>query len=480
MKKLVLIGLVLSMGMMAGANAQESVFEATRHQSAVLPDGADMLSLLDSNLYCHATGLLLQAKRLENKVYCFVPDTLLAPLGEGVNYAVRHRQDGDIYFTACDRHGVSRLYVAIKKGGRYKVKHLKMSGMDVEHPVFSADGKIMVFASRERKDAYGCTDLWYSIYADGEWGKPENMGPRVNTRFDEISPSIYGEFLIFASNGREQGQKSLDLYATRLMGDVVSGDTAGTLMIGTNRVQRFPEPINNNKADDFEFVYDSINACGYWLSNKDGMGLYSFSGSPDGMMLWGRITDKNGKPVSGVNVELSQDGIHVCSVKSDNTGLYTVYLRRNQMYGISFTHDGCFSVAKNMNTVSFDRNNLFAEHRLDIEMDNLPLDEPIRYDDLFEVGTSTELSTYGRNKLASLSQFLHDNPGYTVSFSLVCDVSQDRKFNEMLTAYRLVTLKGYMDIELPESVKRSYTNACSDPNGTGLSRLTVVFRRGAK
>lgn len=467
------------LGLAFAAKAQESAFLAFK-QIAVLPHGVDALSVVDSGLYCHASGVFLAAKRHWADVYCLVPDTLLASLDDGVEYAVRQSHDGDLYFTSRDRNGVSRLYVAIRKGNKYKVKRVKMNNMEVEHPVFSEDGKIMVFASRERKDGLGGSDLWYSVFADGEWGTPENMGRRVNTRYDEVSPSMYGEFLVYASNGREQNHVNLDLYATRLLGEGFSGDTAGLFMIGTQRVQRLPEPINSPVADDRELFVDTVAGCGYWLSDREGGGLYSFSGTLDGMLLWGRVLDKMYKPVVGTTIEVRQDNRLVCTVKSDTSGLYFIYLRRDQMYTFRFYSPGCFAVNKNMNTVSFDRDNLFAEQRMDVELDYLPLDEPMRYDDIFEVGTSTELSSYGCSQLDPLVQFLRDNPDYKVSFSLACDVSLDRKFNEILTAHRLVALKGYMDIKLPATTKKSYINSCSEPIASGVSRLVVVVSKEAK
>jgi hypothetical protein len=76
----------------------------------------------------------------------------------------------------------------------------------------------MVFTSN-REGGYGGFDLYYSIFANGEWGEPINMGERINTEYDEYRPILKyvnefeNNFLMFSSN-REGGKGGFDLYYT--------------------------------------------------------------------------------------------------------------------------------------------------------------------------------------------------------------------------------------------------------------------------
>jgi hypothetical protein len=78
--------------------------------------------------------------------------------------------------------------------------------------------KIMLFASN-RPGGMGGYDLYYSIFRNGNWGSPVNLGPHVNTSADEYRPRlwIHGDFsndlMIFSSN-REGGKGGFDLYFT--------------------------------------------------------------------------------------------------------------------------------------------------------------------------------------------------------------------------------------------------------------------------
>ena len=80
--------------------------------------------------------------------------------------------------------------------------------------------KLMVFTS-DRPGGFGGFDLYYSIFRDGDWTQPVNLGPKINTSSDEYRPLIgfHSEFtnlyLIFSSN-RPGGNGGYDLYFTGL------------------------------------------------------------------------------------------------------------------------------------------------------------------------------------------------------------------------------------------------------------------------
>jgi WD40-like Beta Propeller Repeat. len=78
--------------------------------------------------------------------------------------------------------------------------------------------KIMVFTSN-RPGGLGGYDLYYSILKNGKWSSPVNLGPRINTSYDEYRPVIgynpdfTNKYLMFSSN-RPGGKGGFDLYFT--------------------------------------------------------------------------------------------------------------------------------------------------------------------------------------------------------------------------------------------------------------------------
>ncbi len=77
---------------------------------------------------------------------------------------------------------------------------------------------IMIFTS-DRPGGMGGYDLYYSVYRDGKWSTPYNMGPDINTEYNEYRPLIgscpdfSNHFLLFSSD-RPSGLGGYDLYFT--------------------------------------------------------------------------------------------------------------------------------------------------------------------------------------------------------------------------------------------------------------------------
>jgi hypothetical protein len=76
--------------------------------------------------------------------------------------------------------------------------------------------KILIFTSN-RPGGLGGFDLYFSVFRNGKWSFPENMGPRINSAYDEYRPLIgnhpdfTNNFLMFSSN-RPGGKGGYDLY----------------------------------------------------------------------------------------------------------------------------------------------------------------------------------------------------------------------------------------------------------------------------
>lgn len=77
-------------------------------------------------------------------------------------------------------------------------------------------GNLLVFSS-DRLGGFGGYDLYYSIKTETGWAEPVNMGPRVNSEYDEYRPIVSehtnftNRLMIFSSN-RPGGLGGFDLY----------------------------------------------------------------------------------------------------------------------------------------------------------------------------------------------------------------------------------------------------------------------------
>lgn len=128
-----------------------------------------------------------------------------------------------IYFVSCDRtdgKGSCDIYFSEKTPfGTYSVPVNLGSPINSpwweSQPSISADGKVIYFLSN-RPGGYGGWDIWMARLDSA--GKQEviNLGPNINTRYDESSPFIHpdGVTLYFASAGHF-GMGNKDLFLSR-------------------------------------------------------------------------------------------------------------------------------------------------------------------------------------------------------------------------------------------------------------------------
>lgn len=82
-------------------------------------------------------------------------------------------------------------------------------------PAFSADGRFLYFCS-DRPGGLGGDDLYRVSVTPKGFGKPEHLGPQVNSAGNEWAPMLSGDgnVLLFSSNGRG-GAGQFDLFSAR-------------------------------------------------------------------------------------------------------------------------------------------------------------------------------------------------------------------------------------------------------------------------
>lgn len=135
--------------------------------------------------------------------------------------------DGEyIYFVQCDTEdglGDCDIYAArMDFNGKWQEIRNLGEGVNSKywdsHPFLSPDGEFLYFSSN-RSGGEGGTDIWRCrLLRNGRWGRPENLGPDINTGGDEKAPTIApnGEDLYFTSTGHP-GLGGSDLFRSTVM-----------------------------------------------------------------------------------------------------------------------------------------------------------------------------------------------------------------------------------------------------------------------
>jgi outer membrane protein OmpA-like peptidoglycan-associated protein len=129
-----------------------------------------------------------------------------------------------LFFTGCNRpDGLGRcdIYVSHKNGNGWDTPFNLGPSVNSAYwdsqPAISPDGSTLYFVSN-RPGGLGGYDIWKShLSKEGSWSTPENLGPDINTIYDENTPFIHpdGKTLYFSSNGWP-GMGNKDIFYSRI------------------------------------------------------------------------------------------------------------------------------------------------------------------------------------------------------------------------------------------------------------------------
>ncbi len=122
----------------------------------------------------------------------------------------------------------------------------------------TSDGNTMFFVSEREKGGYGHGDIYMTKREGNSWGTPVNLGPTINSPYDEIGVYIHpdGKTLFFSSNGHKT-MGGYDIF----MSYFDNGKWAEPINLGY--------PINTTH-DEIHFVLSTDKKTAYISSNRDG------------------------------------------------------------------------------------------------------------------------------------------------------------------------------------------------------------------
>ena len=250
----------------------------------------------------------------------FIPDTNVAEprfsvkqqlKGEDLFTAFGHARthDGPVAFdTEQDFAVITRNQSALDSTTEVRLSHLRLeffwkrewgwepardfpwnsSQYSCGHGTFDTEGDL-IFMS-DMPGGYGGMDLYQTRWEDGDWSRPENLGPAVNTGGNESFPHVSRSgFLYFSSDGHP-GMGGMDVFVHPL---------------GSNHVERLGTPINS-VADDFALVLDESSGNGWMSSNRDNQtdAIFSVRGKPMTGSIQISVQACDGSAVAGATVNV--------------------------------------------------------------------------------------------------------------------------------------------------------------------------------
>lgn len=376
-------------------------------------------------------------------------------LSDGDHYATGISADGKtLLFNCYDPYLSGEIYAAEYRNGAwtpmYKLNDQINTIFNETHASLSPDGKVLYFTS-DRKGGYGATDIYKSVRnSQGEWGKPVNLGPLINTPFNEECPFVTtdGSRLFFSSQGH-YNMGGFDIFYSQK-------DPEGNWLPPVNAGY----PLNSTDDDLFFFPVSNGNA-GYQSKFADKSAetqlihyhINSF-GNPARFILNGRIEIEN------PNYDPSQ--IVVCFIET--TACDTVSVK-------PLNDDGTFrqKLAAGKYRVDFsEQTNLLLSRDLDIPdyfpHSNLAFHETIAVaqareadtiyirDILFDFNTVKPLDEYNR-EIESIVTILMRYPDVTIKIGGYTDALGAEQYNIKLSAKRADAIKEILEKRIEKSLR---------------------------
>lgn len=202
-------------------------------------------------------GYWQEPEKLDDKINTSTHDACVGISADGqILYIFRTSEDmltGDLYQSEMTEDGWGKLK---KLGSDINSEAIETSAS------ISSDDRMLYFSSN-REGGYGGMDIYRVVkLPTGEWSKALNLGPTINTAYNEDSPFIHADnkTLYFSSDGH-RGMGGYDIFNSELRADGMWSEP-----------KNLGYPINT-LAHDLNFVMSSDKQTGYYASmNRNGMG----------------------------------------------------------------------------------------------------------------------------------------------------------------------------------------------------------------
>jgi outer membrane protein OmpA-like peptidoglycan-associated protein len=344
-----------------------------------------------------------------------------------------------------DDNGDGNLYSTSLEGDQWsapKKLNDNINTKEWEPSAFiSADGNILYFTSN-REGGYGGRDLYQSKkLPTGEWAKATNLGPNINTPFEEDAPFIHpdGVTLYFSSNGHKT-MGGFDIFSTNLN---ANNEWATPLNVGY--------PINSTD-DDIYYVVSPDNKRAYYSSFKQGgngekdnyMITFAEYKEPPLTLLKGVITDAYGKVPKVVDITVTDNetgeivGIYHSNSK---TGEYLFILPPGKNYNITYEADGYLFHSDNMDIAL--KTNYYVIRRA-IQLQPLVVGSKIVLNNIFFDFDKATLRQASNVELGRLFKLLKKYPGLVVEISGHTDSKGSPEYNIRLSQERAQAVVKYL------------------------------------
>ncbi|HTL80366.1 MAG TPA: OmpA family protein, partial [Bacteroidia bacterium] len=373
------------------------------------------------------------------------------PLGNNINTAgheatIGISADGQRLFIYKDDAGDGNIYTSNLMGANWmtpvKLNENINSRSWEPSACVTPDGNTLYFTSN-RPGGFGGRDIYKSVLLpNGQWAKPINLGPTVNTAYDEDCPAILadGKTLYFSSNGMNS-MGGFDIFSTVLSDD---GIWSKPVNIGY--------PVNTTD-DDVFFVPTPDDKHAFYSSanNPGGKGekdLY-FLTFPEKeetklTVLEGEITSIfGGVPANTMITVTDVETGEMMGQYAPNatTGRYVIILPSGKNYSITYEADDFLYQSDN---IDIKDTTAFQQIERPVELEPLKVGQKIVVRNIFFASGKSALQPESKAELDKLADIMIKHPLIAVQISGHTDASGPDDLNQKLSEQRAQAVADYL------------------------------------
>ena len=385
-----------------------------------------------------------------------------------------------LIFTSCGRPdglGSCDLYESRKVGERWSVPVNLGATVNAwsweSQPSLSSDGRVLYFVS-DRKGGLGGRDIYRSEKdATGKWQAAVNMGPAVNTKYDEISPFIHvnGVTLFFASNGRP-GFGGYDIYQS------IFSDNSWQQPVN------FGYPLNNHEDQFAMFITADGSRAYYALEDEFGRGQLMMLVIPPALRLattsrsvQGRIRDSASKSFLGAKVELIElsTGLAKNVTTSDSiNGQYLIVVNDGSDYGLFVSRPGYLYKSVHVDPRALQSGAV----EMDIELEPLKAGSHVVLNNIFFDFDRSDLRPESIPELEEVVRFLTENPRLRIEISGHTDNTGQDARNRQLSLSRARSVMTFLQSKgIAAERMQSVGNGSSQPRSSNATEQGRALNR---
>jgi len=366
-----------------------------------------------------------------------------------------------MYFTRCrssnNKAWGCQIFFAQLVNGKWtkeKAVEIAADSVVVAHPAISPDELTLYFVS-DMPGGQGGKDIWkVTRNSTGDnWGKPENLGPAINTSNDEMFPYVHPDGTLYFSSNGHIGLGGLDIFKAKQVD-------------GKWEVKNMGYPINS-PSDDFGITFMAEKEEGFFSSSRTTTGdddIYAFKLPPLLFTLNGLVKDqKTEQPLQGANVKIiGTDGSNI-EIPTNNDGSFKHTLKAGTDYVFIASKQGYLNGKERETTRGLEQS---KEIPVTILLTSIA--RPIELPNILYAFNSHELDPQSMVDLDKLVELLLvDNTNITIELAAHTDSRGSDAYNNDLSQRRAQSVVNYL---LEKGVPRDRLTA----KGYGKTKPRVV------